>query len=71
MVTAVLDLGGFGATTIKLIAIIAAVVGGLFLLWTIIRKWKFRPSKRFAKKLDDYDEDVFAPRPPCRSSRSS
>ncbi|PLW14036.1 hypothetical protein PCANC_17075 [Puccinia coronata f. sp. avenae] len=56
--------GGFGATTIKLIAIIAAVVGGLFLLWTIIRKWKFRPSKRFAKKLDDYDEDVFAPRPP-------
>jgi len=44
--------------------IIAAVVAGVFLLWTIIRKWKFRPSKRFAKKLDDYDEDVFAPRPP-------
>ncbi|KAI9608954.1 hypothetical protein H4Q26_005148 [Puccinia striiformis f. sp. tritici PST-130] len=55
---------GFGSTTIKTIGIIAAVIAGLFLLWTIIRKWKFSPSKRFAKKLDDYDEDVFAPRPP-------
>ncbi|KAA1090432.1 hypothetical protein PGT21_001098 [Puccinia graminis f. sp. tritici] len=55
---------GFGSTTIKLMAIIAGCVAGLFLLWTIIRKWKFRPSKRFAKKLDEYDEDVFAPRPP-------
>ncbi|WAR54382.1 hypothetical protein PtB15_3B896 [Puccinia triticina] len=55
---------GFGATTIKLMAIIAGIVAGLFLLWTVIRKWKFSPSKRFAKKLDEYDEDVFAPRPP-------
>ncbi|CAH7690116.1 hypothetical protein PPACK8108_LOCUS25359 [Phakopsora pachyrhizi] len=51
-------------TTFKTIGIIGGVIGGLFLLWNIIRKWKFRPSKRFAKKLESYDDDVFNPRPP-------
>lgn len=34
---------------------IAASVGGLFVIWTIIRKWKFSPSKDFEDRMQPID----------------
>jgi len=38
--------------TIIILIVIASCVGGAGLIWTIIRKWKFRPSRRFDNRLD-------------------
>jgi len=42
-------------TTLTVIAAIAGSVGGAFLLWTIIRKWKFRPSREFEDRMQPID----------------
>jgi hypothetical protein len=42
-------------TTFTVLGVIAACVGGLFVLWTVIRKWKFRPSKNFEDRLQPID----------------
>lgn len=42
-------------TTLTVIAAIAGSVGGAFLLWTIIRKWKFRPSAEFEDRMQPID----------------
>ncbi|KAI9513056.1 hypothetical protein F5148DRAFT_1279105 [Russula earlei] len=39
-------------TTIKIIIALAASVGGCAIIWTIIRKWKFRPSDKFEDRLE-------------------
>ncbi|KAI0271417.1 hypothetical protein BC834DRAFT_859369 [Gloeopeniophorella convolvens] len=39
-------------TTLKVIIVLASVVGGSALIWTIIRKWKFRPSAQFEDRLE-------------------
>lgn len=42
-------------TTIIVIAAVAASIGGIFVLWTIIRKWKFKPSADFEDRMQPID----------------
>jgi len=42
-------------TTLTIIIVLAASVGGCAIIWTIIRKWKFRPSAEFEDRLDPID----------------
>lgn len=44
--------------------LVVGVVAVVYFLWTIIRKWKFKPSRKFEQRLEDYDENLFDPRPP-------
>ncbi|KAH9982343.1 hypothetical protein BGW80DRAFT_1247241 [Lactifluus volemus] len=39
-------------TTITILIVLAASVGGCAIIWTIIRKWKFRPSAEFEDRLE-------------------
>jgi len=36
---------------LAVIGAIAGSIGGVFLIWTIIRKWKFRPSAEFEDRM--------------------
>jgi hypothetical protein len=38
-----------------ILIIIAASIGGCVIVWTIIRKWKFRPSSQFEDRLEPVD----------------
>lgn len=38
-----------------ILVVLAASVGGCAIVWTIIRKWKFRPSTRFEDRLEPID----------------
>ncbi|EJD03711.1 uncharacterized protein FOMMEDRAFT_139876 [Fomitiporia mediterranea MF3/22] len=42
-------------TTITIIAVVAASIGGAAIIWTIIRKWKFRPSAEFEDRMQPID----------------
>jgi hypothetical protein len=42
-------------TTLTIIIVLAASVGGCAIIWTIIRKWKFRPSAEFEDRLEPID----------------
>jgi hypothetical protein len=42
-------------TTMTIIIVLAASVGGCAIIWTIIRKWKFRPSAEFGDRLEPID----------------
>ncbi|EGG12699.1 uncharacterized protein MELLADRAFT_101196 [Melampsora larici-populina 98AG31] len=55
-------------TTLKIVLPIVGGIGALYILWTVIRKWKFRPSRKFEQRLDGYD--VFEPRPPSFVEKS-
>jgi hypothetical protein len=39
-------------TTITILIVLAASIGGCAIIWTIIRKWKFRPSAQFEDRLE-------------------
>jgi hypothetical protein len=39
-------------TTITILIVLAASIGGCAIVWTIIRKWKFRPSAQFEDRLE-------------------
>ncbi|KAH9819099.1 hypothetical protein DFH28DRAFT_957648 [Melampsora americana] len=56
------------ATTLKIVLPILGSLGALYILWTIIRKWKLRPSRKFEARLDEYG--VFEPRPPSFVEKS-
>lgn len=43
------------STTLTVIIAIAASVGGVFILWTIFRKWKLSRSKEFDRRLNPID----------------
>ena len=51
------QLGGssLSHSAIMILIIIAASIGGCVVLWTIIRKWKFRPSAQFEDRLEPVD----------------
>jgi hypothetical protein len=53
--TAVPSNGAGKHTTITVLIVIAASVGGVALLWTVIRKWKFRPSSQFEGRMQPID----------------
>eukprot|EP00753_Platysulcus_tardus_P015257 PLAT4943.1.p1 GENE.PLAT4943.1~~PLAT4943.1.p1 ORF type:complete len:389 (+),score=-119.35 PLAT4943.1:155-1321(+) len=42
-------------TTITVLAVIAACIGGTAIIWTVIRKWKFRPSAEFEDRMQPID----------------
>jgi hypothetical protein len=42
-------------TTLTIIIVLAASIGGCAIIWTIIRKWKFRPSAEFEDRLEPID----------------
>lgn len=42
-------------TTITVLIVIAAAVGGVAVIWTVIRKWKFRPSSQFEDRMQPID----------------
>lgn len=37
-------------------AVASSVVGGIAIIWTIVRKWKLGTSKKFSKKLTPIDD---------------
>ncbi|KAH9969092.1 hypothetical protein BC827DRAFT_1167669 [Russula dissimulans] len=39
-------------TTITILIVLASSIGGCAIIWTIIRKWKFRPSSQFEDRLE-------------------
>jgi hypothetical protein len=43
------------STTIIVLIAVAASVGGVFILWTIFRKWKLSSSKEFDRRLNPID----------------
>ncbi|GAA5893169.1 uncharacterized protein JCM6883_007586 [Sporobolomyces salmoneus] len=47
--------GGIGHGTLIAIIVVASCVAGVGAIWTIIRKTKFSPSKRFESKLEPID----------------
>lgn len=42
-------------TTITILIVIASSVGGVAILWTIIRKWKFKASSQFEDRMRPID----------------
>ncbi|KAH9082220.1 hypothetical protein EDB83DRAFT_2213943 [Lactarius deliciosus] len=42
-------------TTLTILIVLAASIGGCAIIWTIIRKWKFRPSAEFGDRLEPID----------------
>ncbi|KAH8982616.1 hypothetical protein EDB92DRAFT_1952215 [Lactarius akahatsu] len=42
-------------TTLTILIVLAASIGGCAIIWTIIRKWKFRPSAEFEDRLEPID----------------
>ncbi|KAI0048325.1 hypothetical protein FA95DRAFT_1079943 [Auriscalpium vulgare] len=42
-------------TALTIIIVLASCIGGTAIIWTIIRKWKFRPSTRFEDRLEPID----------------
>ena len=46
------QIGGLSHTSLTIIIVLAASVGGCAIIWTIIRKWKFRPSAQFEDRLE-------------------
>ncbi|PAV22148.1 hypothetical protein PNOK_0210500 [Pyrrhoderma noxium] len=56
---------GISKTTITILIVIAATVGGSIILWTIIRKWKFSPSSEFEDRMQPID---WSPAPDHRSN---
>ncbi|GAA5832131.1 hypothetical protein JCM3766R1_003732 [Sporobolomyces carnicolor] len=59
--------GGIGHGTLIAIIVVASCVAGVAAIWTIIRKTKFSPSKRFESKLEPID---FVPEVPEYGSRN-
>ncbi|GAA6062221.1 hypothetical protein JCM10212_006456 [Sporobolomyces blumeae] len=47
--------GGIGHGTLIAIIVVASCVAGIAAIWTIIRKTKFSPSRRFEAKLEPID----------------
>jgi len=39
-------------SAITILIVIAASIGGCVIIWTVIRKWKFRPSAQFEDRLE-------------------
>lgn len=44
---------------VLIIIVIASCIGGAILIWTIIRKWKFRPSSQFEDRIQPIDWQPF------------
>jgi len=42
-------------TTLTVLIVIASCIGGIAVIWTIIRKWKFRPSSQFEDRMQPID----------------
>lgn len=42
-------------TTLTVLIALAASVGGVVIIWTIIRKWKFKPSDKFEDRMQPID----------------
>ncbi|KAN0107103.1 hypothetical protein V8E52_010480, partial [Russula decolorans] len=42
-------------SAIMILVVIAASIGGCVIVWTIIRKWKLRPSSQFEDRLEPVD----------------
>lgn len=42
-------------TTLTVLIGLAASVGGIVIIWTVIRKWKFKPSDRFEDRMQPID----------------
>jgi hypothetical protein len=42
-------------TTITVLIVIASAIAGVAIIWTIIRKWKFRPSSQFEDRMQPID----------------
>jgi len=42
-------------TTLLVVIVIASCIGGIAVIWTIIRKWKFRPSSQFEDRMQPID----------------
>jgi len=43
------------STTLTVLVAIAASIGGIFIVWTIFRKWKLSSSKEFDRRLNPID----------------
>jgi hypothetical protein len=48
-------IGKIGRNTIIIIVAIAGSIGAAGIIWTIIRKWKFRPSREFEDRIQPID----------------
>jgi len=42
-------------TTLTVLIALAASVGGIVIIWTVIRKWKFKPSDKFEDRMQPID----------------
>ncbi|KAA1471586.1 hypothetical protein DENSPDRAFT_880608 [Dentipellis sp. KUC8613] len=42
-------------TTLTIIIVLASCIGGTAIIWTVIRKWKFRPSSQFEDRMQPID----------------
>ncbi|TFY52482.1 hypothetical protein EVG20_g10531, partial [Dentipellis fragilis] len=42
-------------TTLTIIIVLASCIGGSAIIWTVIRKWKFRPSSQFEDRMQPID----------------
>lgn len=47
--------GSITRTTIIVLAAVGASIGGLAIVWTVIRKWKLKPSSRFDDRMQPID----------------
>ena len=63
-------------TAVMVLIVLASSVGGIAIIWTIIRKWKFRPSSQFEDRMQPIDwqptdSDHDSGLPPLRRGTSS
>jgi len=49
------DKSAFGHTTIIILIVVASCVVAAAIIWTVIRKWKFSPSRQFEDRLQRID----------------
>ena len=42
-------------TTLTVVIALAASIGGIAIIWTLIRKWKFKPSDKFEDRMQPID----------------
>jgi len=42
-------------TALTIIIVLASSIGGIAIIWTLIRKWKFRPSSQFEDRMQPID----------------
>jgi len=48
-------------TTLTIIIALAASIGGIAIVWTLIRKWKFKPSDKFEDRMQPIDWQPSSP----------